>query len=465
MKRLIISFVLIFVVALFSTGRDRLYIEDFNIAAGETLQVPVILLNDTAYCGLQTDLYLPVGLTLDMEYDEYIIDLTSRKHSTHTVASRLLNDGAIRIYVSSISAREFSGNSGAIMTMSITAASSFSGPATIELKNSICAEAIGTRHVLENEVCHVNSNEIPAIKGDVDEDGKVNINDITALINILLNGGNGSNSADVDESGKVNIDDVTVLINYLLCGKWPEPELLPETFTINGVSFTMLPVEGGTFTMGATPEQGTSDPWTVEYPTHEVTLTTFSIGETEVTQALWQAVMGSNPSSFTGNLSRPVEMVSWDDCQEFIALLNQMTGRAFRLPTEAEWEYAARGGNKTLGYKYAGSDDIDEVAWYDTNSCDGVGPDSPDYGTHPVASKKANELGLYDMSGNVWEWCQDWFGNYSSGAQTNPTGPTTGDNRVYRGGSWINYAKNCRVSCRYHWGMTGANNIGLRLAL
>ena len=276
-------------------------------------------------------------------------------------------------------------------------------------------------------------------------------------------------NADANNDGKITIADVTALISSLLSGEPLPPKDEPiegvETFTVNGVTFTMVAVEGGTFTMGATPEQGTNDPWTVEYPTHEVTLSSFSIGETEVTQALWQAVMGSNPSNFTGDLSRPVEMVSWDDCLDFIARLNQMTGKTFRLPTEAEWEYAARGGNKTLTYKYAGSNDIDEVAWWDTNSCDGVGPDSPDYGTHPVALKKANELGLYDMSGNVWEWCQDWFGNYSSEPQTNPTGPSSGDNRVYRGGSWINYAKNCRVSSRFHWAIDGANNIGLRLVL
>ena len=313
--------------------------------------------------------------------------------------------------------------------------------------------------------------KVYTLRGDVNNDGYVNISDVTSLINHLLGGQDIINevNADTNNDGKINISDVTRLINYLLGGDELDPIEEPiegaETFTVNGVSFTMLPVEGGTFTMGATPEQGTSDPWTVEYPTHEVTVSSFSIGETEVTQALWQAVMGSNPSSFTGDLNRPVEMVSWDDCQAFIAQLNQMTGRTFRMPTEAEWEYAARGGKKTQVYKYAGSNDIDEVAWYDTNSCDGVGPDSPDYGTHPVASKKANELGLYDMSGNVWEWCQDWFGNYSSEPQTNPTGPESGDNRVYRGGSWINYSKNCRVSSRFHWGMTGENNIGLRLVL
>ena len=203
----------------------------------------------------------------------------------------------------------------------------------------------------------------------------------------------------------------------------------------DGVSIKMIKVEGGTFTMGATDEQGT-DPDSDEFPPHQVTLSNFSIGETEVTQGLWKAVMGNNPSNFTGD-NLPVEEVSWDDCQLFIAKLNQLTGRNFRLPTEAEWEYAARGGNKSKGYKYAGSNTIDNVAWYKDNSGDK---------THPVGSKAPNELGLYDMNGNVWEWCQDWFGDYSSSAQTNPTGPASGELRVNRGGSFNRLAVFTRLS-------------------
>lgn len=310
------------------------------------------------------------------------------------------------------------------------------------------------------------------LRGDVNGDGFVDIADVTILISYVLSGNANSinlENADANNDGDVNIADVTKLIGAVLSGQELDPKDEPiegaETFTVNGVTFTMIPVEGGTFTMGATPEQGTSDPWNDERPTHEVTLSSFLIGQTEVTQALWQAVMGSNPSEFSDNLNRPVEMVSWDDCQAFITQLNQLTGRTFRLPSEAEWEYAARGGKQSQGYKYAGSADVNEVAWWDTNAGDGVGPDSPDYGTHPVCTKKANELGIFDMSGNVWEWCQDWYGSYSSDAQTNPTGPATGSNRVYRGGSWYNYARNCRVSSRYHWTMNGANYIGMRLAL
>lgn len=230
------------------------------------------------------------------------------------------------------------------------------------------------------------------------------------------------------------------------------------TFTVNGVSFNMIAVKGGTFTMGATSEQG-SDAYDDEKPTHQVTLSDYYIGETEVTQELWQAVMGSNPSYFTGNLQRPVEDVSWEGCQEFIKKLNELTGKTFRLPTEAEWEYAARGGSQSRGFKYSGSDNIDAVAWYYGNSGST---------THPVGQKQPNELGVYDMSGNVWEWCQDWYDSnyYSSSPQTNPAGPSSGSYRVLRGGSWFNNAGHCRVSNRDdYFPSWGADDCGLRLSL
>ena len=229
----------------------------------------------------------------------------------------------------------------------------------------------------------------------------------------------------------------------------------PNTFTVNGVSFDMVYVEGGTFDMGATSEQG-SDAYDNEYPVHSVTLSDYYIGKCEVTQELWEAVMGSNPSNSMG-AQKPVESVSWNDCKNFIKKLSSLTGRTFRLPTEAEWEYAARGGNKSLHYKYSGSDNIDEVAWYNNNS---------GRSTHAVGTKSPNELGIYDMSGNVWEWCSDWYGGYSAGAQTNPQGPSSGSYRVLRGGSWINYAGNCRVSIRSYDDPGNSNiNFGLRLIL
>lgn len=227
-----------------------------------------------------------------------------------------------------------------------------------------------------------------------------------------------------------------------------------QTLTVNGVRFTMVAVKGGTFTMGATYDDAEVDAEVDEEPAHKVTLSDYYIGQTEVTQALWEAVMGSNPSNHKGD-NLPVENVSWDDCQVFIQKLNQLTGKQFRLPTEAEWEYAARGGRKSRDYKYAGDDYIGSVAWYSGNS---------GYETHPVATKQANELGIYDMSGNVWEWCSDWFGGYQSSSQSDPQGPSSGSRRVYRGGCSI-FAWGCRVSFRDCNTPDFCNtNLGLRLS-
>ncbi len=228
-----------------------------------------------------------------------------------------------------------------------------------------------------------------------------------------------------------------------------------KTFYANGVPFEMVEVRGGTFRMGATSEQG-SDARGDEKPVHSVTLSGYYIGKTEVTQALWEAVMGSNPSRFKGD-DLPVEHVSWDDCQEFIRKLNSLTGEHFRLSTEAEWEFASRGGNNSRGYKHSGSNYIDNVAWNWDNS---------EFSTHPVATKLPNELGIYDMTGNVWEWCSDWYGKYSSGALTNPKGPYDGSDRVIRGGSWGNGASTCRSSFRSQVSHGYRSDyLGLRLSL
>jgi formylglycine-generating enzyme required for sulfatase activity len=187
-----------------------------------------------------------------------------------------------------------------------------------------------------------------------------------------------------------------------------------------------------------------------------VTVSDFYIGKYEVTQKQWVDVMGSNPSKFKGD-DLPVEMVSWNDVQKFIEAVNQKTGKKYRLPTEAEWEYAARGGNKSKGNKYSGGNNIDDVAWYGGNSGSR---------TQAVGTKSANELGIYDMSGNVWEWVSDWYGEYSSSAQTNPAGPSSGSGRVDRGGGWNYSAGRCRVSARDgdHPG-NRYGNIGFRLVL
>ena len=223
----------------------------------------------------------------------------------------------------------------------------------------------------------------------------------------------------------------------------------------DGVNIEMVKVEAGTFMMGATSEKEKPD--NNEKPMHQVTLTyNYCMGKYEVTQALWQAVMGSNPSHFKGN-NRPVEHVTWNDCQKFISKLNSMTGRKFRLPTEAEWEYAAYGGKKSRSYQYSGSSNITDVAWYDGNSGSR---------THPVGTKQANELGIYDMTGNVLEWCSDWYDSYSSSSQANPAGADSGSVRVRRGGSCYSSARYCRLSCRNNSSPDERfSGLGLRLAL
>ncbi|GBU22417.1 hypothetical protein R80B4_02326 [Fibrobacteres bacterium R8-0-B4] len=236
--------------------------------------------------------------------------------------------------------------------------------------------------------------------------------------------------------------------------------------TVNGYRFEMVPVAGGTFTMGCTGEQG-SDCYDVEKPAHSVTLSSYYIGKYEVTQGLWRAVMGSsnNPSYFKKGDNYPVENVSWNTIvNEFIPALNRLTGKTYRLPTEAEWEYAARGGNKSGGYKYSGSNTLGSVGWYWDNIPSQSSGNSG-YGTQPVGGKNPNELGIYDMSGNVWEWVSDWYNYYSSSPTNNPTGPTSGSYRVFRGGSWISGARNCRVSFRSGYPGYSDFDIGLRLVL
>ena len=221
----------------------------------------------------------------------------------------------------------------------------------------------------------------------------------------------------------------------------------------DGINIEMVKVEPGTFMMGEADENKRG----YEHPVHQVILTdNYYIGQYEVTQVLWQAVMGSNPSTFKGD-NLPVEKVSWNDCQDFISKLNAMTGKRFRLPSEAEWEYAARGGNKSRGYRYSGSNTIDDVAWYENDALSQ---------THPVGTKQPNELEIYDMTGNVMEWCQDWYGSYSSSPQVNPTGAASGSYRVVRGGGWSDSARDCRTSDRDFISPGGrSSDLGLRLVL
>lgn len=226
------------------------------------------------------------------------------------------------------------------------------------------------------------------------------------------------------------------------------------TKTASELNLQMVFVQGGTFTMGSNTGESDEQPTRRdEQPTHSVTLSSFSIGKFEITQAQWQAVMGSNPSYFSNCSNCPVEQVSWDDVQQFMSELNQLTGKRYRLPTEAEWEYAARGGAQSNNYIYAGSNSIDDVAWsnrYSSNT------------THPVGQKTANELGLYDMSGNVWEMCNDWYKGYPGSYGLTDY---TGSYRVCRGGSWDNAFSRCRTAGRYYGTFNGRfnNALGFRV--
>lgn len=289
---------------------------------------------------------------------------------------------------------------------------------------------------------------------DVTGDGQVTAADITAVYNKLLNNDTTypETAYDVNGDGSITAADITAIYDVMLNGFPVET----TEYTVNGVTFVMVNVEGGDFMMG-NPDYQSNEDYYDEGPVHYVMVSSFSIGQTEVTQELWYAVMGWNYSGHGGSLQYPVEYVNYSMCQEFIAKLNEMTGKNFRFPTEAEWEFAARGGNQSQGYLYAGSNTINEVAWYSDNSGGA---------THIVGTKAPNELGIYDMSGNVWEWCSDWYGNYSAGAQVDPVGPETGGEKVMRGGSWYGSGKKCRITKRFKAPeLFGDDDIGLRLAM
>lgn len=227
------------------------------------------------------------------------------------------------------------------------------------------------------------------------------------------------------------------------------------SFAVGGVSFTMKKVDGGSFIMGADKYDSESKDW--EKPAHRVTLDSYFIGETEVTQKLWKKVMGYNPSKHVGD-NYPVECVSWNDCIEFCQRLSEKTGRRFRLPTEAEWEFAARGGNQSKGYRFSGSNYLEDVAW-SLEISDSI--------SHPVRQKQPNELGLYDMTGNAWEICSDLYARYTGESEYNPQGPSTSEKgRVRRGGGWLNRANYSRVSYRYYTPHGQRNDfLGFRLAM
>lgn len=277
------------------------------------------------------------------------------------------------------------------------------------------------------------------VKGVVNGDGYCTAADVTALYNwILFNDASNLECGDQNNDGSITAADVTAVYNIILGLTLPYDV---TEYTINGVTFKMVTVDGGSFRMGATDEEiDTGDASPYDYPAHDVTLTTYSIGQTEVTGQLWDAVMGTN---YFNNSTEPAYYITLTNIEEFIAKLNEATGLKFRLPTEAEWEFAARGGLRTHGYKYSGGDDLYSIAWFSGNV-------DNDWTPRVVAQKDPNELGLYDMSGNVAEWCQDWYSStyYSESPAYNPQGPSSGSKRVLRGGRLLHHAPYMRVDYR-----------------
>lgn len=365
--------------------------------------------------------------TVDKENKvSYGIKLQLRSSLTYAISSTPGYEGYDRVDMSSIVGEHNFQRTGYVSDAQIKKLGEMTGASSILVAEAAIYDAthiIVTAKILNVETASVENSAPPQIAG-TDPDAMQNACNQLA-VKLLGNSGGSTNYPSNRTSGN----------------SYGSQGAATLTFTVGGVNFEMIKVEAGTFTMGCTSEQG-GDCDSDESPYHRVTISQdYYIGKFEVTQELYEAVMGTNPSNWKA-FDRPVETVSWNDAMEFCDELSRMTGRRFTLPTEAEWEYAARGGKKSTNAKYSGSSSVANVAWYDGNSGSQ---------THPVGRLRANELGIYDMSGNVWEWCLDWYGNYSSASQTDPMGPGSGSYRVNRGGSWDSGAGDCRVSYRSYY--------------
>lgn len=377
--------------------------------------------------------------TVDKENKvSYGIKLQLRSSLTYAISSTAGYEGYDRVDMSSIMGEHNFQRTGYVSDAQIKKLGEMTGASSILVAEAAVYDAthiIITAKILNVETASVENSAPPQIAGT---DPEAMQNACTQLAAKLL--GNPGNSGNYTAIRPGGVSQGTAAL----------------TFTVNGATFEMIKVEAGTFTMGCTSEQG-GDCLGDESPYHRVTISSdYYIGKFEVTQELYQAVMGTNPSNWKA-YDRPVENVSWNDAMEFCAELSRMTGRRFTLPTEAEWEYAARGGKKSTNAKYSGSSSVANVAWYDGNSGSQ---------THPVGKLRPNELGIYDMSGNVYEWCLDWYGNYSSASQTDPMGPGSGLGRVNRSCSWGDSAKGCRVSYRRGTFPDGRGDIlGFRVVL
>lgn len=384
--------------------------------------IALLVVVSSAIFAQQTDVKRVAILeTVDkMETVEYIIELMFRSNLTTAITETAGYEGYDRVDLAQITGEQDFQRTGLVSDADIKKIGEFTGAKYVLIAEAVSSKAgklFITAKLIDVETARIirNSNEL------MDTDEVAMQAGSKRVAATLLGNNTASNTTRPNPTPRTT-----------------SPSNQNFTETVNGVSFTMVYVEGGTFTMGCTSEQG-SDCSSNEKPAHSVTLSAYYIGETEVTQGLWRAVMGDNPSYFKKGDDYPVEQVSWQDAMAFCSRLSELTGNTYTLPTEAQWEYAARGGNKSRGYKYAGSDYLESVGWYGYNSGSTI---------HPVKRKSPNSLGIYDMSGNVYEWCKDWYGEYSSSSQTNPTGASSGSYRVLRGGSWYNNAQCCRVAYR-----------------
>lgn len=349
----------------------------------------------------------------------YGVKLQLRSSLTYAISSTPGYEGYDRVDMSSIMGEHNFQRTGMVSDAQIRKLGEMTGCSSILVAEAAIYDAthiIVTAKILNVETASVESSASPAVAGT---DPEAMQNACNKLAGELLGSGVSFNAPVSDAHTRTQGGNMI-------------------TISVAGVSFDMVRVEAGSFVMGCTSEQG-DDCTDDEFPYHRVTISRdYYIGVFEVTQELWEAVMGYNPSSFKG-YDKPVENVNWNDCHEFCEELSRMTGRRFRLPTEAEWEYAARGGKKSTSAKWSGSSSATKVAWYRSNSNDQ---------THPVGRLYPNELGLFDMSGNVWEWCEDKYSDYSSSIAIDPVESYSGYYRVLRGGSWYNIPDRCRVSER-----------------
>jgi len=371
--------------------------------------------------------------TVDKENKvSYGVKLQLRSSLTYAISSTPGYEGYDRVDMSSILGEHNFQRTGYVSDAQIKKLGEMTGASSILVAEAAIYDAshiIVTAKILNVETASVENSAPPQIAGT---DPEAMQNACTQLAAKLLGNSGGQMTYHGGKTGS---------------NAYPDGQNFTETAF--GINMKMIYVEGGTFTMGCTGEQG-SECNDDESPSRRTTVSSFYIGMLEVTQSQWEAVMGTsiyqqkskaNASSIYGTgADYPMYYVSWEEAKEFCLRLSRQTGKTYRLPTEAEWEYAARGGNKNEGTKYSGGWSLGSVGWYDGNS---------NRSSHPCGTKMGNALGIYDMNGNVWEWCEDWYGPYLAYDTDNPKGASSGSYRVLRGGSWINGAGYCRVSERH----------------